>query len=174
MRIREYLSSDLDALRRMHAAQNFGYPLPDLESPLLVSKLVLEEDVGEPGAPAVHRNSSASGSAELSAQRGPMNSEEARGDSASRAPRVTMAILQRLTVGVHLDGAWNDWAGCTIRGRAFRDRYGRRLFASALYADKTLGEIPRCARNDTKSANLQSKAQTKHFSRKYDCSRRSE
>jgi hypothetical protein len=44
MRIREYTSADLDALRRMHAAQGFGYPLPDLDSPLFVSKLVLEED----------------------------------------------------------------------------------------------------------------------------------
>ncbi len=44
MRIREYTSGDFDALRRMHAAQGFGYPFPDLDSPLFVSKLVLEED----------------------------------------------------------------------------------------------------------------------------------
>jgi hypothetical protein len=37
MRIREYTPADLDALRQMHAAQGFGYPLPDLESPLFVN-----------------------------------------------------------------------------------------------------------------------------------------
>ena len=44
MRIREYTPADFEALRRMHAAQGFGYPLPDLDSPLLVVKLVLEDD----------------------------------------------------------------------------------------------------------------------------------
>lgn len=44
MRIREYTSADFDALRRLHAAQGFGYALPNLDSPLFVTKLVLEED----------------------------------------------------------------------------------------------------------------------------------
>jgi hypothetical protein len=44
MRIREYTPADLDALRRLHAAQGFGYPLPDLDSPMFVSKLVVEEE----------------------------------------------------------------------------------------------------------------------------------
>lgn len=44
MRIREYTPGDLDALRRLHATQNFGYPFPDLESPLFIAKLVLEDD----------------------------------------------------------------------------------------------------------------------------------
>jgi hypothetical protein len=44
MLIREYMPADLDALRQMHAAQGFGYPLPNLDSPMFVSKLVLEED----------------------------------------------------------------------------------------------------------------------------------
>lgn len=44
MRIREYTPADFDALRRMHAAQGFGYPLPDLDSPLFVTKLVLEDE----------------------------------------------------------------------------------------------------------------------------------
>ncbi|HYB61794.1 MAG TPA: hypothetical protein VEH50_09970 [Methylomirabilota bacterium] len=47
MRIREYTPADLDALKRLHAAQGFGYPFPDLDSPLLITKLVLEEDSGE-------------------------------------------------------------------------------------------------------------------------------
>jgi hypothetical protein len=44
VRIREYTPADVDALRRLHAAQSFGYPFPDLESPLFIAKLVLEED----------------------------------------------------------------------------------------------------------------------------------
>ncbi len=44
MHIREYTPADFDELRRMHAAQGFAYPLPDLDSPLFVSKLVLEDD----------------------------------------------------------------------------------------------------------------------------------
>ena len=81
MRIREYTPSDLDALRRMHAAQGFGYPLPDLESPLFLSKLVLEDDGEEieSGREAAHQNSP------------PEN-----------GPRVTMAILQRLTAETYL------------------------------------------------------------------------
>ena len=44
MRIREYSEHDLDALRRIHAAQGFDYPLPDLSNPLFVTKLVLARD----------------------------------------------------------------------------------------------------------------------------------
>ena len=81
MRIREYIPSDLDALRRMHAAQGFGYPLPDLESPLFVSKLVLEDD-GE----------------DIDSGR-----EEADPNSPLvSSSRVTMAILQRLTAETYL------------------------------------------------------------------------
>ena len=44
MRIREYSEHDLDALRAIHAAQGFDYPLPDLSNPLFVTKLVLTRD----------------------------------------------------------------------------------------------------------------------------------
>lgn len=47
MQIREYTPSDLDALRSLHAAQGFDYALPDLSSPLFVTKLVLAG--GSPG-----------------------------------------------------------------------------------------------------------------------------
>ena len=43
MLVREYRESDLDALRAIHAAQGFDYPLPDLSNPLFVTKLVLSE-----------------------------------------------------------------------------------------------------------------------------------
>ncbi len=48
MLIREYTESDLDALRRMHSAQGFGYAFPDLADPLFVSKLVVEDSDGRP------------------------------------------------------------------------------------------------------------------------------
>ena len=44
MRIREYDDKDLAALRAIHAAQGFAYPLPDLSNPLFLTKLVLTED----------------------------------------------------------------------------------------------------------------------------------
>jgi hypothetical protein len=43
MRVREYRESDLAELRAIHAAQGFEYPLPDLNNPLFVTKLVLSE-----------------------------------------------------------------------------------------------------------------------------------
>jgi hypothetical protein len=46
MVIRPYTESDLDALRRMHAAQGFDYPFPNLDDPIFVSKLVVEDDAG--------------------------------------------------------------------------------------------------------------------------------
>jgi hypothetical protein len=81
VRIREYNPSDLETLRRMHAAQGFGYPLPDLESPLFLSKLVLEDDGEDAGS----------------------EREEANQDSPRvGSSRVTMAILQRLTAETYL------------------------------------------------------------------------
>ena len=44
--IREYNESDLDALRRMHARQGFGYAFPNLADPIFVSKLVVEDGTG--------------------------------------------------------------------------------------------------------------------------------
>jgi len=44
MRVRTYEESDLEELRRIHAAQGFSYAFPDLSNPLFLTKLVL---VGE-------------------------------------------------------------------------------------------------------------------------------
>ena len=90
MRIREYTPADFDALRRMHAEQGFGYALPDLDSPLFVSKLVLEDDDSldgiedHQGRESQHRNSPPGTS------------------TAPRRSRIAMAVLLRLTAETYL------------------------------------------------------------------------
>ncbi len=46
MLIRGYTPADLDALRRMHARQGFDYTFPDIDDPIFVSKLVVEDEAG--------------------------------------------------------------------------------------------------------------------------------
>lgn len=46
MFVREYSETDQDALRAIHAAQNFPYRFPDLENPLFLTKIILTD--GEP------------------------------------------------------------------------------------------------------------------------------
>ena len=48
MLVREYTDSDLDALKQMHAQQNFDYAFPDIHDSIFVSKLVLEDDAARP------------------------------------------------------------------------------------------------------------------------------
>lgn len=55
MKIREYCDADLAALRAMHASQGFDYEFPDLRDPIFLSKLVLEDDAGEPAMAALAR-----------------------------------------------------------------------------------------------------------------------
>jgi hypothetical protein len=55
MLIREYTDADLSALRRMHAAQAFGYAFPDLANPLFLTRLVLEDESGTPVMAALLR-----------------------------------------------------------------------------------------------------------------------
>ena len=55
MLIREYTPADLDALRRMHASQNFDYAFPNLDDPIFISKLILEDDSGRPVMAALAR-----------------------------------------------------------------------------------------------------------------------
>jgi hypothetical protein len=91
MRIREYTPDDLDDLRRLHAAQSFGYPFPDLESPLFVSKLVLEDDEDDEQS----ENSGAEGREESHP-----NFPPEKADASS--PRIVMAVLLRLTAEAYL------------------------------------------------------------------------
>ena len=46
MLVRPYEPKDLQALKAMHAAQGFDYPFPDLDDPIFLSKLVVEDDQG--------------------------------------------------------------------------------------------------------------------------------
>jgi hypothetical protein len=85
MRIREYAPGDLDDLRRLHAAQGFGYPFPDLDHPLFLSKLVLE-DHGDAGPRR---------------EEGEPNSLPEKSSPAA-PPRVVMAVLQRITAETYL------------------------------------------------------------------------
>jgi hypothetical protein len=84
MRIRECEPADLTELRRLHAFQGFGYPFPELESPLFLSKLVLEEDANDEQGREVDGNSL------------PAHS------SLASSPRIVMAVLQRLTAETYL------------------------------------------------------------------------
>jgi len=44
MLVRPYRESDLDALKHIHAAQQFPYAFPDLRDPLFLTKLVVTAD----------------------------------------------------------------------------------------------------------------------------------
>ena len=88
MLIREYTPNDLSALRRLHALQGFAYPLPDLDSPLFVTKLVLEDD---------ERSEEKNRKTE--------QGSEAAGERESpdpNSPPILMAVLLRLTAEAYL------------------------------------------------------------------------
>lgn len=94
MRIREYTPADFEALRHMHVAQGFGYPFPDIESPLFVSKLVLEVEDELEGS--LRENENAEGREEAHRNSPPETS------AAPRRSRIAMAVLLRLTAETYL------------------------------------------------------------------------
>lgn len=53
--VRQYRQDDLIALRRWHAAQGFPYAFPDLDDPLFLTKVVLEDADGRPVMAALGR-----------------------------------------------------------------------------------------------------------------------
>jgi hypothetical protein len=55
MLVRPYTPADLDALRRIHARQGFDYAFPDLDDPIFISKLVIDDDAGRPVCAALAR-----------------------------------------------------------------------------------------------------------------------
>lgn len=50
MKVRAYEEADLEALRKIHASQGFGYSFPDLSDPIFLAKLVLADEKGIGGA----------------------------------------------------------------------------------------------------------------------------
>jgi hypothetical protein len=78
MRVREYQESDLAALRAIHAAQGFDYPLPDLRNPLFLTKLILTEEQPAP------------------------SQESSRGIAAKRDEKIVGAALLRVTSEAYL------------------------------------------------------------------------
>ena len=100
MRIREYTPNDFEALGRLHAAQGFGYPLPDLESPLFISKLVLEDDLDDVPNTATDKSPDEIAFVE---GRELTHRDSPPGTCAALKPgRVTMAVLLRLTAETYL------------------------------------------------------------------------
>jgi hypothetical protein len=82
MQVREYLESDLAALRAIHAAQGFEYPLPDLTNPLFVTRLILSDS----GANSDEGTASIAGAA----------------NPAPRQEKIIGAALLRLTAEAYL------------------------------------------------------------------------
>jgi hypothetical protein len=102
MRIRHYTPADLDALRCLHAAQGFGYPFPDLESPLFISKLVLEDNdnrTPEVDGESVGREL---GSTDSQAESRGAESSYQTSRTSTNSPNIVMAVLFRLTAEAYL------------------------------------------------------------------------
>jgi|SRR5271156_5481604 len=124
MRIREYHETDLQALRAIHAAQGFAYPLPDLQQPLFVTKLVLTQDEA-----ALPGNANSSMSRGFSGMNPPIGSVSEQGSA-----KIIGAALLRLTAEAYLlldpqVGAPHDrWrALLTLHTAAERDAWRRGL-----------------------------------------------
>jgi hypothetical protein len=102
MRIREYTPADFDVLRRMHASQGFGYPLPDLDSPLFVTKLVLEDDADDPNAAGLSSERIDENDGAEGREVTPRDSMPSESRGGARPQRIAMAVLLRLTAEAYL------------------------------------------------------------------------
>ena len=102
MRIREYTPADFDALRQLHAAQGFGYPLPDLDSPLFVTKLILEEE--EEDSDEWRTEDQDAEGRELANRNSPPEEScpSEKAPCRSSSTRILMAVLLRLTAETYL------------------------------------------------------------------------
>ena len=102
MRVRAYEESDLEELRRIHAAQGFGYAFPDLSNPLFLTKLVLvgEEESREE---AERKHAGGDGARESCA---PTQSRPLpflrQGGQREAPPRIMGGALLRLTAEAYL------------------------------------------------------------------------
>src|SRR5437879_13272507 len=59
MRIREFADADLFALKRMHSAQGFDYPFPEIADPIFLVKLVVADAASHPVMASLLRLTSA-------------------------------------------------------------------------------------------------------------------
>jgi hypothetical protein len=137
MNIREYVPSDLAALQRMHASQGFDYAFPDLQDPIFVSKLVLEDREGRPVMASLAR---------LTCEMYLLIDRESR-DGCSPQERYAQLVAlqdvgQRDLIARGLDDA-HAWLPPRIAGR-----FGRRLTALGWVRDDTW--TPYCKRFDSK------------------------
>src|SRR5260221_6002632 len=98
MLVREYRESDLDALRRIHAAQQFPYAFPDLDNPLFLTKIVLTDGDEEPGLPAQAGFSPALFGANSSGKEAALEG----GTTETRTGHILGAALLRLTAEAYL------------------------------------------------------------------------
>src|SRR2546422_6068091 len=98
MRVREYTAEDLEALRKIHDAQGFGYALPDLSNPLFATKLILADENGAPPGACPDEVGRAASV--------PLNEEAASQDAGlqpgATQERVLGAALLRLTAEAYL------------------------------------------------------------------------
>jgi hypothetical protein len=105
MQIREYQEGDLAALRAIHGAQGFDYPLPDLRNPLFVTKLVLANDAAVSVVGAQHMSRPCRDAAPL---RQPSFSEDdpvertSRGAERTAPGKILGAAFLRLTAEAYL------------------------------------------------------------------------
>ena len=90
MQVRAYEQQDLEDLQRIHRAQGFGYPFPDLQNPLFLTKLVLvgNEQSREEGALKESRQAGAQQCCAPTSEVDP--------------PRIVGAALLRLTAEAYL------------------------------------------------------------------------
>ena len=97
MSVREYFPGDLQALREIHTAQGFSYPLPDLDNPLFVTRLVLTQREERDGAK--ERNEPEE---ERSLRCGPQEARPSGRDDRGEGGRIVGAALLRLTAEAYL------------------------------------------------------------------------
>jgi hypothetical protein len=100
VRIREYTEQDLNALRAIHAGQDFDYALPDLRNPLFVTKLVLSDE-GTAGG-GQFDNGLAPGCNPASSAASDLKNEDAALKGGATQGRVIGAALLRLTAEAYL------------------------------------------------------------------------
>lgn len=118
--VREYRDSDLEMLKRWHAAQGSAYPFPDLDQPTFFAKLVLEDGQGRPVMAALGRQTCEA-----------YLLTEAAGTPLERFQQ--LGILERAALEYACEKGFQD-AHCWLPP-AIAKRFGRRLEAMGWVRD---------------------------------------